>query len=98
VEEQVRLAREEVVRIQRIGSDVDAAARSVKNLSRTVEEAEQALKVAEAQHTEAAAAFEAAEEAIRVAGSDPAMEGPTQTLHMMTNKNAIRSGCAPNIT
>ena len=71
--EQVGLAREEVLRIQRIGSDVDAAARSVQDLSGKVEQAEQTLKAAEGQQTEAATALEAAEEAVRAAGSDPAM-------------------------
>ncbi len=71
--EQVRLARDEVLRIQRIGSDVDGAARDVKDLSGRVEQAEQTLKAAGGQHTEAAKALEAAEEAVRAAGSDSAM-------------------------
>ena len=61
--EQVRLAREEVLRIQTIGSDVDAAERSVEDLARKMEAAEQALKVAQVQQAEADAAFESAEEA-----------------------------------
>ena len=68
--EQVRLAREEVLRIQTIGSDVDAAERSVGDLGRKMEAAEQALKVAQVQQAEADAAFESAKKA---AGSDSAM-------------------------
>ena len=71
--EQVRLAREEVLRIERIGSDVDAAARDVKDLSEKVEQAEHTVKVADGQQTEAVTALDAAEEALRAAGSDSTM-------------------------
>jgi energy-coupling factor transporter ATP-binding protein EcfA2 len=71
--EQVRLAQAEVTRIQRIGSDVDAAARNVEDLSGKAEQAEQTLKLAEGLQTEAATVLEAAEEAVRPAGSDAAM-------------------------
>jgi DNA repair exonuclease SbcCD ATPase subunit len=71
--EQLRLAREEVLRIQKIGSEVDAAERNLKDLSRKVEEAQRALKVAQGQDTEAVTALKVAEEAVRAAGSDRAM-------------------------
>jgi hypothetical protein len=69
--EQVRLARDEVLRIQTIGSDVEAAERSVEDLARRMEAAEQALKDAQAQQADAEAAFESAEAAARGMGSDP---------------------------
>ena len=67
-EEQVRLAREEVLRIQKISSDVEAAERSVGDLARKLEAAEEALKVAQLQKEEAGAALESAEKAARPAG------------------------------
>ena len=70
---QVGLARDEVLRIQTIGSDVDAAERSAVDLGRKMEAAEQALKVAQVQQAEADAAFESAEEAARATRSDPAV-------------------------
>jgi energy-coupling factor transporter ATP-binding protein EcfA2 len=75
--EQVRLAREEVQRIQRIGIDVGTAEGKVAELVRKITEAEQALKVARGQHVEAAAALESAEETARAEGSDP---GVTDTV------------------
>src|SRR5271156_3119378 len=47
--EQVRLAQEEVQRIRRIGSEVEAAERKVPELVRKITEAEQALKAAQGQ-------------------------------------------------
>jgi len=75
--EQVRLAQEEVARIRRIGTEVDAAERKVAELVRKIVEAEQALKVARDQQVEAGTALEAAEEAARAEGPDP---GVTDTL------------------
>ena len=75
--EQVRLAQEEVLRIRRIGTEVEAAERKVAELVRKITEAEQALKVARDQQVEADAALEAAEEAARAEGSDP---GVTDTV------------------
>ena len=75
--EQVRLAQEEVQRIRRIGSEVEAAERKVAELVRKITEAEQALKAAQGQQVEAGAALEAAEEAARAEGSDP---GVTDTV------------------
>lgn len=72
-EEVVRLAREEVLRIQKIGADVDAAERSMEDLTQKLEAADEALKVAQVQQEEADAALESAEKAARPAGSDAAM-------------------------
>jgi hypothetical protein len=71
--EEVRLAHEEVLRIQEIGADVDAAERSVGDLARNMAAAEQALNIAQRQLAEADAAFESAQEAARATGSDPAV-------------------------
>jgi energy-coupling factor transporter ATP-binding protein EcfA2 len=71
--EQVRLAREEVLRILRIGTDVQAAERKVVELVRKVTEAEETLKVARSRQAEADAALETAEEAARAEGSDPGL-------------------------
>jgi hypothetical protein len=73
--EQARLAQEEVLRIQRIGTDVEAADRKAKELVRNVTQAEKALKVALGQQIEADAAFKAAEEAARAEESDPGVDG-----------------------
>jgi hypothetical protein len=77
----VSAAREEVLRIQKIIADVDAAERSVGELGRGLEAAEQALKVAQLQKEQADAAFESAKKA---AGSDSAMTDTVarQTLEL----------------
>ena len=69
--EQVRLAQKDVLRIQRIGTEADAAEREVANLVERIREAEQAFNVARGRQVEADAALEAAEEASRAEGSDP---------------------------
>jgi energy-coupling factor transporter ATP-binding protein EcfA2 len=69
-EEQLDIARQEVLRIEKIGSDVDAAERSVGELALKIKAADQALMVAQTHQAEAAAALESAEEAARAAGSD----------------------------
>jgi hypothetical protein len=71
--EEVDLARQEVLRIQTIGSEVVAAERSVGDLAQAMEAAEQVLRTAQVQQTEADAAFESAEEAARAVASDPAV-------------------------
>jgi len=73
VEEQVLLASEEVLRIQKMSSDVEAAERNVGDLARKLEAAEEALKVAQLKKDEADAALESAENAARPAGSDSTM-------------------------
>jgi energy-coupling factor transporter ATP-binding protein EcfA2 len=72
-EEQVRLASEEVLRIQKISSDVEAAEQTVGDLARKLEAADEALKVAHLQKEEAAASLESAEKTARSAGSDSTM-------------------------
>jgi AAA domain len=75
--EQVRQAQDDVLRIRRIGTDVETAEREVAALAGKITEAEQALAVAQSRQKEADAALEAAEEAARAEGSDP---GVTDTL------------------
>jgi DNA repair protein SbcC/Rad50 len=72
-EEQVRLASEEVLRIQKISSDVESAEQTVEDLARKLEAAEEALKVAVLKKEGAEAALESAEKAARPAGSDSTM-------------------------
>jgi hypothetical protein len=71
--EDVRLAREEVLRIQAIGLEAEAAARSVGELAGQMKAAEEALTVAQAQLTEAGGALDSAEEAVGASGTDPAI-------------------------
>ena len=71
--ERVRLAREEVLRIQSIGIDVQVAERTVGDLARKTEGAEQLLKDALVHQAEANAALEAAEATARSTGLDPAV-------------------------
>ena len=75
--EQVRLTQEDVLRIQRIGTEVEAAEREVAELVGKIDEAEQSLNVARGRQVEAKAALEAAEEVSRAEGSDP---GITETV------------------
>lgn len=71
--EDVRLVREEVLRIQAIGLEVDTAARTIGELAEQMQAAEEALKVAQAQLAEGASALESAEQALGTSGSDPAI-------------------------
>ncbi len=75
--EQVRMAEEEVLRIKRIGTDVETAEREVAELVGKIAEAEQALNLARGRQVEADAALEAAEEAAHSEESDP---GVTDTV------------------
>ncbi|MGI8961543.1 MAG: hypothetical protein ACR2IV_17635 [Bryobacteraceae bacterium] len=75
--EQVRLAQEDVLRIQRIGAEVAIAEREVETLVEKITEEEQALNAARGRQVESDAALEAAEEAARAEGTDP---GVTDTL------------------
>ena len=68
--EQVRIAREEVERIQGIDRDVQAAERNVKDLALRVAEAEEALKTAQSRLDDTKVALEAAEKAATADGSD----------------------------
>jgi hypothetical protein len=69
--ERVRLAQEEVLRIQRIGNEVEVAERQVAGLVVKIGEAEQALNVARSRQVEAEDALEVAEEVSRAEGPDP---------------------------
>jgi len=71
--EELRLTQVDVLRIQRIGTEVDAAEREVAELLGKISDAEQALNVARGRQVEADAALESAEEVSRAEGSDPGM-------------------------
>jgi hypothetical protein len=86
--QQVRLAEEEVVRIQRIGTDVGAAEGKVADLVRKITEAEQALKVARGKQVEAGAALDAAEKAAREEGSDPGVTDTVVRQQLQIRKSA----------
>jgi energy-coupling factor transporter ATP-binding protein EcfA2 len=86
--EQVRLTHEDVLRIQRIGTEVDAAECEVAKLIGKIGEAEQALNVARARQVEADAALEAAEEASRAEGSDPGMTDMVVRQHLEFRRSA----------
>ena len=75
--EQVRLAEEVVKRIQKIGTDVQAAELKLAELGKKMAQAEKALQAAREQEQESAAALKSAEEAARKEGSDP---GVTDTV------------------
>lgn len=75
--ERVRVAHEEVLRIQRIGSQVEEAERDVIELVEKIREAEQELNGARNRQSETDAAFKAAEEARHAEGPDP---GVTDTI------------------
>lgn len=68
--EQVRLAQEELRRIQRIGTETEQSERKTEELFKKITEAERALDTAKGLQTEAAAALKSAEEAARAEGSD----------------------------
>ena len=71
--EQVRLAQEDVLRIQKMGSDAETAEREVAKLFGKITEAENALKAARRKQEAADAGMKAVEEAARAEGSDPAV-------------------------
>lgn len=71
--EQVRLAQENVQRIQKIGTDVQAAERKIGELNGKIAEAENALSAARGKQEEADTVLRTAEEAARAEGSDPGM-------------------------
>ncbi len=68
--EEVERARQEVSRIQGIAAEVDAAERRLADLGHAMEMAEDAVATAQARRTEADAAFESAQEAVRAAASE----------------------------
>jgi DNA repair exonuclease SbcCD ATPase subunit len=75
--EQVRFAQEEVLRIQKIGTQTEEAEGEVAKLGEKIREAEQELSSARARQSEVDAALKAAEEACQAEGSDP---GVTDTI------------------
>ena len=75
--EQVRLAQEDLQRVQRIGTDTETSERETEVLAKRIIEAEQALNAAKGWQKEADAAVEVAEEAARAEGSD---SGATNTI------------------
>jgi hypothetical protein len=86
--EQVRLTQGDVLRIQRIGTEVDAAEREVAELVGKIGEAEQALNVARSRRVEADDTLEAAEEASRAEGSDPGMTDTVVRQQLEFRKSA----------
>ena len=68
--EQLRVAREEVERIQGVDRDVRAAEQNVENLSLKMAKAEEALKAAQSRLDDLRVALEAAEKAATAGGSD----------------------------
>jgi hypothetical protein len=86
--EQVRLAQEDVLRIQRIGTEVGAAELQVAELFGKIGEAEQALKVARGWQVEAKDALEAAEEAYRTEGADPGLTDTVVRQQLEFRKSA----------
>jgi len=86
--EEVRIAQEDVMRIRKIGADVEATERKVAELARKVAEAEQSLDVARGKQVEADAALDTAEEAGRAEGSDPAVSDMVVRQQLELRKSA----------
>jgi hypothetical protein len=68
--EQVRLAYEDLQRIQRIETETEKSERETEELAKKIMEAEQVLNAAKGRQMEADAAIKVAEEAARAEGSD----------------------------
>jgi DNA repair exonuclease SbcCD ATPase subunit len=75
--EQIRLAQENLQRIEKIRSETDEVERETEKLAKKIVEAEQALNEAKGRQTEADATFKNTEEAARAEGSD---SGVTDTV------------------
>jgi hypothetical protein len=75
--EQVRVAKEELERIRRIGAETDEAERNTEDLSRKIIEAEEALRAAKVRQMEADAILKNAEDVAHAEGSD---SGVTDTV------------------
>jgi hypothetical protein len=86
--EEARLVQEELLRIQRIGTDVEVADRKATELVRKITEAEQALKGARGQQMEADAVLKAAEEAARGEESDPGVGSTIVRQQLELRKSA----------
>jgi DNA repair exonuclease SbcCD ATPase subunit len=76
-EEEVRLAKEDLGRIQRIETETEEAERETDRLAKKIVTAEQVLNEARARQTEAEASLKTAEEAAHAEGSD---SGVTDTV------------------
>lgn len=76
-EKQVRLAQEDLQRIQRIGTETGEAERETEKLAKKIVETEQALNAAKARQAEAEAALKTADEDVRSEGSN---SGVTDTV------------------
>jgi DNA repair exonuclease SbcCD ATPase subunit len=92
--EEVERARQEVSRIKTIGADVAAAEQTVENLAAHIETAEQALKTAGAQQTEADAAVESAQQAARASLSDPALNDTIARQRIELRKTAAQQAAS----
>ena len=75
--EKVRLAQEDLQRIQRIGTETETSEHETEELAKRIIEAEQVLNAAKRRQMEADAAIKVAEEAARAEGSD---SGVTDTV------------------
>jgi hypothetical protein len=69
-QEQIRLAREQVMRIQKTGRDVDEAEQQAKELLKSEDEAKGGLAAAQNSKVEADSVLKSAEENARAEGSD----------------------------
>ncbi|MBV8418274.1 MAG: hypothetical protein JO251_24020, partial [Verrucomicrobia bacterium] len=87
-EEQIRLAKEEVMRIQRIGAEAELAECKVEELVAKVGVAEEALNAARAMKTEADAELQAAEETSRAEGPDPGVADTIVRQQLELRKSA----------
>ena len=90
--EQVRLAQEDLQRIQRIGTETEKSERETEELAKKIIEIEQALNAAKGRQAEADAAIKVAEEAVRAEGSD---SGVTDTV--VRQKLELRKSAADRV-
>ncbi len=90
--EQVRIAHDAVLRIQKMDQEIAAAERKVKELADLKDQAERALKEAQAAETAAGDALAAAEEAARSAGLDSEMADTVARQELKLRKVAAEQG------
>jgi hypothetical protein len=86
--EQVRLAQEDLQRIQSIGTETEKSECETEELSKKTIEAEQALNAAKGRQTEADAAIKVAEEAARAEGSDSGVTDTVVRQQLQLRKSA----------
>ena len=87
--EQVRLSREDVLRIERLGQDTDAAALKLTGLVQQMNAAEGKLKAAQEQRREADAALSVAEEAARAEEADAGLNDTVVRQQFELRKSAV---------